>query len=135
MKKTIGERLVTIRKQQNMTQNDLATLLQVSYQAVSRWERNENLPDVYTLQKIAKIYGVSIDEIINESNTTSSDKSIPMYLNIIVVIGISLIMISPIPYLTRGLTDEIGGILGSTMSVIVGLGTVLFVLLERKKYR
>jgi len=50
----------------------VAQLLNVSPQAVSKWERGESLPDIQTLIFISKLYSVSIDEILaGERNTTS----------------------------------------------------------------
>ena len=135
MEKAIGERLAYLRKQHNLTQNELATKLQVTYQAVSKWERNENLPDVFTIQKIAEIYNISVDELLNERVLPISQKPVPMYKNILLVVAVLLILISPLPYLTRAYTDELGGILGSTMSFITGVILFLFLYLERNRHK
>ena len=62
---TFGEKLASIRKQANMTQNDLAEKLDVSRQAITKWERGKGFPDIDNLQKLSAIFSVSIDELIN----------------------------------------------------------------------
>lgn len=133
MDNTIGERLAYLRKQHNLTQNDLALQLQVTYQAISKWERNENLPDVFTLQKIAQIYNISVDELLGNQPLPIEGKPVSMAHNIIKVIAILLILISPLPYLTRAYTDTLGGILGSAMTFIIGFILLLFLYLERNR--
>lgn len=59
-KKTIGEKIVELRKARGITQSELGTQLNVSYQAVSKWERGEACPDFATISKIAQYFGVSI---------------------------------------------------------------------------
>ena len=61
----IGNNLKKLRAKKDMTQKELAEALNVSYQAVSRWENNEVEPDISTLSKLSQIFGVSVDEIIN----------------------------------------------------------------------
>lgn len=61
----IGNNLKKLRANKNMTQKELAEALNVSYQAVSRWENNEVEPDISTLSKLSQIFGVSVDQIIN----------------------------------------------------------------------
>lgn len=56
----IGEKIVALRRSKNMTQSELGAKLNVTFQAVSKWERGESYPDFDTLSKIAKIFGVSI---------------------------------------------------------------------------
>lgn len=63
--KEFGILLKTLRKQKNMTQEKLAVLLNVSTSAVCKWERGNNLPDVSMFQKIAEIYEVSIEDLLN----------------------------------------------------------------------
>ena len=52
-----------LRLQKNLTQEQLANLLGVSVQSVSRWECGNTLPDVMLLPVIAKLYGVTVDDL------------------------------------------------------------------------
>ena len=60
----IGDFLRSKRRAKGLTQSDVAECLMVSAQAVSKWERGENLPDVALFPDIAKILGVNVDEIL-----------------------------------------------------------------------
>lgn len=60
-----NETLVKLRKEQGYTQEQLAEKLSVSRQAVARWEAGETAPDVYILQKMCEIFGVSADGMLN----------------------------------------------------------------------
>jgi len=60
----IANRLVTLRKQFNLSQEELASRLGISRQAVSRWERAEASPDTDNLINLSKIYSVSIDSLL-----------------------------------------------------------------------
>lgn len=53
-----------LREQQNMTQKELADKLQVSFQTVSKWENEVNLPDLTHIPRLAEIFGVSTDVIL-----------------------------------------------------------------------
>ena len=73
MEGSIGEKICALRKSNGMTQADLGKCLNISYQAVSKWERGESCPDFETLSKIAQLYGVSISffekrEVETEAN-------------------------------------------------------------------
>ena len=57
----VANKIVKLRKAKGMTQSDLGKELNVTYQAVSKWERDESQPDFDTICKIAKIFGVPID--------------------------------------------------------------------------
>ena len=59
-----ANRLYELRKQQGLSQEELAEKLGVSRQAVSKWERSEASPDTDNLIALAKIYGLSLDELI-----------------------------------------------------------------------
>lgn len=56
--------LIKLRKEKGLSQEELADKLAVSRQAISKWERGESLPDTDNLIRLAKLYGVSIDEIV-----------------------------------------------------------------------
>lgn len=60
----IGEKIKKLRKSQDVTQEKLADYLNISYQAVSKWENGLALPDITLLPKLANFFGVSADELI-----------------------------------------------------------------------
>lgn len=60
----IANRLVQLRKKHGLSQEELAEKLGISRQAVSKWERAESSPDTDNLISIAKLYNVSLDEIL-----------------------------------------------------------------------
>ena len=62
--KTLGEMISSLRTEKNMTQNDLASKMNVTDKAVSKWERNLSCPDVNSIPKLAEILGVSGEEIL-----------------------------------------------------------------------
>ena len=59
----IGEKISQMRKQNNMTQKDLAEKLNVSDKVISKWETGKCLPDVETMLKLSKVLDVSISEL------------------------------------------------------------------------
>ncbi len=66
---SMGERIYNLRKQNNMSQGDLANELDVSRQTVSKWENNMSMPEIEKLTALSKIFGVSIDYIVSGKET------------------------------------------------------------------
>ena len=60
----LGNRLADLRKQHGLSQEELADKLGVSRQAVSKWERGEASPDTDNLVELARIYDISLDELL-----------------------------------------------------------------------
>lgn len=60
----IANRLVNLRKSNNLSQEALAEKLGISRQAVSKWERAEASPDTDNLILLARLYGVSLDQLL-----------------------------------------------------------------------
>ena len=65
MEMTIGKRIAALRREKNLKQDDLAQMLEVSPQAISKWENDQTCPDISLLPKLAKILGVSVDELLS----------------------------------------------------------------------
>lgn len=63
-RKSIGSFIAALRRANGMTQKDLAERLMVSDKAVSRWERDESLPDLTLLPVIADIFNITVDELL-----------------------------------------------------------------------
>lgn len=59
----LSERLIELRKEKNLSQEELAAVLNVSRQAVSRWETGLAAPSLDKLQFLAEFYGITIDEL------------------------------------------------------------------------
>lgn len=61
---TLGNNIKYIREKNKETQKDLANYLFISFQSVSKWEKGETTPDIYTLLKIAQHYNVSLNYLL-----------------------------------------------------------------------
>lgn len=61
---TIGNNILFLRKQLNLTQVELSKLLGISHQAVSKWENGDCLPDIEILLKLAKVFNTSVEELL-----------------------------------------------------------------------
>ena len=61
----IGKFIYTLRKEKNLSQYQLADLIPISRQAVSKWERGKTTPDSLTLIKLSEIFNVTINELLN----------------------------------------------------------------------
>lgn len=73
----IGEFLKTLRKDNNLTQEELADKMNVSRRTVSRWETGSNLPDLSILVELADLYNVDMREIFNgERKNETVDKDL-----------------------------------------------------------
>ena len=57
----IGNKIVSARKKANLSQSELAQQIAISPQAVGKWERGESMPDITTLNNLAKIFGVDLN--------------------------------------------------------------------------
>ncbi len=93
-KKTLGMMIAELRKENGMTQLELAEKMGVTDKAVSKWERELSCPDVNTLPKLAEIFGISVDELMQVKSATSDQaekKDVSKLVNLIFK-GIGLAM-------------------------------------------
>ena len=65
MEKTLGNRIAQYRRENNLTQEDLAGMFNLSAQAVSKWENDQTCPDISLLPKLAEIFGITVDELLS----------------------------------------------------------------------
>lgn len=68
---TLDKKLVSLRKREGLSQAEVSEKLDVSRQAVSRWESGEARPSTDNLQALCKLYYVSLDYLLNESEDES----------------------------------------------------------------
>lgn len=65
MEHTLAKKIVSNRKEKGWTQEELAELVGVSPQAVSKWENAQSCPDIQLLPKLAALFGISVDELLS----------------------------------------------------------------------
>ena len=70
---TLGERIAEGRKKCGYTQEAFAELLDVTPQAVSKWENDVSCPDIQLLPKISQILGLSVDELLTGRKSVSAE--------------------------------------------------------------
>ena len=80
-KQTFGAMIAALRKEQGMTQLELAEKMGVTDKAVSKWERDLSFPDINSIPKLAEIFNVSIDELMQiqthmKENTNASTRPV-----------------------------------------------------------
>ena len=68
--KMFGAQIAALRKGKGMTQNELGNLLGISFQAVSKWERGETLPDTAILLDLARVLDTTVDHILAAGERT-----------------------------------------------------------------
>ena len=61
----LGELIYDLRKEKNMTQKQVADLMNISDKTISKWERGLGYPDVSLLPELANLFGVSVDNLVS----------------------------------------------------------------------
>lgn len=61
----LGERLRQLRESNQLSQADLAGKMHLTRQTISGWERGRSLPDILNIQRLAEIYGITVDELLS----------------------------------------------------------------------
>ena len=71
MQETFGQRLQRLRKNAGLTQEEVATKLNITGQAVSKWENDVSAPDISILVELSDILNVSLDELLGKERETA----------------------------------------------------------------
>ena len=101
---TLGTMIATLRKENNMTQRQLAEKMGVTDKAVSKWERDLSCPDVDSLPRLAEIFGITVDEMLRVKETPAPQpkedklgkimntalKAIPLAMGVTLVVSSAL---------------------------------------------
>ncbi len=91
----IGKFILDLRKQNKMTQKEFADKLNVTAQAVSKWENGRGIPDIEILQKISIEFNVNIDSILSgeKEKNKRSIKYIFAILSVLILLGIVIYLL------------------------------------------
>ena len=68
----LGDKLKSLRKEKNISQEKLAQYLNVSFQAVSKWENGSTYPDIELLPEISRFFGITVDELLGAEQIDES---------------------------------------------------------------
>ena len=74
--KAVGKAIAALRTREKMTQQELAAKVNVSHQAVSKWESGAALPDTQTLLNLSRLFHISVDELL--TGQTPEEKPAPV---------------------------------------------------------
>ena len=107
---TIGDRLLKLRKERNLSQEDLANELDVSRQTISKWETNQSMPDFDKIVPLCKYFGITTDELLTgdkdimEAKTSPPIPSSLASLSVMTPLEVER-MAMPSPFRTRGISS------------------------------
>ncbi len=73
---TLGQKIKDIRKQMGISQEMLGEILNVSRQAITKWETDAGVPEVYNLQELAKVFGVPVDYFLSDKSNSYEMKQL-----------------------------------------------------------
>lgn len=74
VKKIVSQNLIKLRKENNLTQAELAKLINYSDKAISRWETGEVVPDLETIYALSEVFGVPVSAITEKHDEEENDR-------------------------------------------------------------
>lgn len=101
IKEIIAQNLTKLRQSRNMTQSELADILNYSDKSISKWEHGDATPPIEVLKQLADLYDVSLDFLVTENPNEVYDKHYGAKINnpnklIITLLAVSLIWLSAV---------------------------------------
>lgn len=122
---TIAEKIKKLRKDNNMTQEDLAEKLHVSRQTISKWETNVVIPDADNIVSICKLFNITTDELLDYKVETVQKKR-----QFIIDMGVLLFgIVGFIVFAILLVTNQIDGISSVITINAYGIVAIIFLLL------
>lgn len=133
-----NEKLQSLRKQKGITQEELADTLFVSRTAVSKWESGRGYPNIESLKAIAKLFSVTIDELLSsdellniaEADTKQKEKHIRDL--VFGLLDVSVLMLLFLPFFaqkTAGIIQEVSLLHLTEISLYLKSAYIVFVVL------
>ena len=96
----VGNKIQELRRQYNLSQEQLAEKMNVARQTISKWELGETSPDLKEAKNLSKIFNVSLDELTNNdikdvliSKISNTEKMTKIIINILKIILLTIIII------------------------------------------
>lgn len=97
-KKIVVENLIYYRKANKLTQLQLAEKLNYSDKAISKWERGESLPDLFILNNIANIYGITLNDLVTTTKTQPVKKKNSIHILIAILSNLLVWLVATVAF-------------------------------------
>ena len=95
----IGNKILELRKKNNLSQEQLAEKMEVARQTISKWELGETSPDIKQAKELSKIFNVSLDELVDNDikdlvieKVSNTEKLAGIIIKILKIVGIAIIV-------------------------------------------
>lgn len=75
---TLGQRIGLLRRQKGLKQDEIAEILNVTPQAVSKWENDQTCPDIGLLPQLANLLGITVDELLTGKSNMPETRLVPV---------------------------------------------------------
>ena len=126
---TIGERLLKLRKEKNLSQEELANVLDVSRQTISKWETDQSTPDFDKIIPLCEYFGITSDELLTGNSNIKEAKQNNVKnnfaRNIAVAVMLYIIALSILILLAAQFDQPIIGI--TIFFILIGIGTAILI--------
>lgn len=123
----IADKIKKLRKDNNMTQEDLADKLNVSRQTISKWETNVGVPDIDNIKAICNLFNISTDELLDYNNELVKKKKQFIIDMSVLLFGIIGFIVFGILLLTNKI-DETSSVITINVYGIISLIFLLLVI-------
>ena len=123
---TLGEMIRAKRDERDMTQQELADILHVTRQTVSRWESGSRCPDLILSKKIADVFGISLDELLSNSDVDSYVPRKTTSPDIRKMLAAIFVLVLSVWFMVYALADQ-GTIFAVISMVLVFVACFMFV--------
>ncbi len=145
---TFGQKLKSLRKEHGYSQEEFAQHLDVSRQAVSKWESDKGMPETDKLLQISTIFGVTLDYLLKEGSTDESQQDIGHYVSREMIngflsykrqgakriaIGVSLIILSNL--FISVIPDKEIALLPYWITMVLGIAVLVWHIFQPKRYK
>lgn len=126
---TLGMMIASLRKEHGMTQLELAEKMNVTDKAVSKWERDLCCPDINSLPKLAEIFGLSVDELMQVKTAAQEEGPVTKINAIITLIFKAVALAMGVAVIVLSIFEKLDLHTGFTL-LGIGLTCVGIVLLQ-----
>lgn len=146
----LADKIIDLRKKNGWSQEELAEMLEVSRQSISKWESAQSTPDMNRILKISELFGVSTDYLLKDEMELQATEALPAvesskvrsismeeasaflsykdYSSGRIALGVMLCILSPVLVIVLSALQA-GGIIHMTETAAVGIGLVVLLLL------